>query len=597
MTAGDAGSPGSAARGHLALVCACFLLSGLSALVFQVAWIEELTRVFGASQPAVAAVLAAYMGGLAAGAGIAARWLLPRLGRPILAYAWIELAIGASALAVPFMVDAAARLQAAVFESGARGPGFAMVFSLAVAFLVLIVPTSLMGATLPILARFVITAEEHIGSRIGALYTTNTLGGALGAWGAAFFLMPSLGLELTVLVAVSINGIVGLLAALAHFLAGGAAAGGPIEEPPERPLEPASPSSESGGGGGVWILPAILISGVISFTYEVLWTRLLSHLLGSSTYAFGTMLATFLVGLALGGAAGGRMARSREAARMQFAVTQVAIAAVSWAAFVNLDRLAGLQQVPFTGAVPGPPGALLCAATLLPGAFFIGATFPQAVRALAPSARGTAVASGRVLVWNTCGAIAGATGAGFLLLPALRFSGTLAACVAASLALAAAASLVERPRRKGWALGCLAGLAVFGSLAPPPPDSLIRSSPFSGGPRQGSLDFYAVGRTSTVTALGTAAGYRLSTDGLPEAVLQRPGALASRFSIARWLSLLPVAYRPDAESMLLVGLGGGLTVEEVPSTVRRIRVVELEAEVLLANRALAAKRRVDPLAD
>jgi spermidine synthase len=574
---------------RFALLLACFFLSGFAALLYQTAWTRELSFVFGTSELAVAAVLAAYMGGLALGAAAAARYAL-RLRRPVLAYGVLELAIAVSALLVPAGIRLINGLYVASLGGGSElapaQASVAAVFQLGAAFAVLLPPTAFMGATLPLLARHAVRREAEIGSRVGLLYAVNTAGAIAGTLCAAFWLMPELGLRLTVWVGAALNGVV---FALAARLSRGAA---PLPAPDEARSAPAAAPAGAG-----WILPAIALSGAVSFAYEVLWTRLLGHLIGSSVQAFATMLASFLLGIALGSAVAARLATSRERAAQGFGIAQLGIALASYAALALADRLPQLSRG--LGAGPDAPlaGVAVAAAPMLPITLCIGATFPFAVRLRAHRPEQAAGATARVYAWNTVGAIAGALGAGFLLLPGLGFAGTLGAGVAASLGLAALAALADRPRH--LRLAAAAAAAGIGVLALPPrsPWALLSSSPMGGrDTRRGEIVFAAVGRSSTVMLFDEATHFRLASNGLPEATILRQGGLAGG-SVARWLGILPALLRPEARDLLVVGLGGGMALEAVPSTVEAIDVIELEPEVVRANQQIGGQRAIDPLAD
>src|SRR5881409_866272 len=177
-------------RSFFWLLC-CFLLSGLAALIYETAWTHEFAFVFGTSELAVATVLAAYMGGLGAGAALAGRYG-QRLSRPVLAYGVLELGIGIAALAVPLGIAASRWLYVTSFGSqevlpDAGGLTTAL-FYLACSFLILLVPTAMMGATLPLLVRHSVRTDREIGRRIGALYAVNTAGAVVGTVAAAFWL-------------------------------------------------------------------------------------------------------------------------------------------------------------------------------------------------------------------------------------------------------------------------------------------------------------------------------------------------------------------------------------------------------------------------
>jgi spermidine synthase len=573
---------------RLALLLACFFLSGFAALLYQTAWTRELSFVFGTSELAVAAVLAAYMGGLALGAAAAARFAT-RLRRPVLAYGVLELAIALSALAVPAGIRLINAVYVAALGGGeelVEGAGAAAaVFQLGAAFAVLLPPTAFMGATLPLLARHAVRSESEIGTRVGMLYAVNTAGAIAGTLCAAFWLMPELGLRRTVWVGAALNA---LIFALAARLARGA----PSPSIQREPRAAATPVT----GGAAWILPAIALSGAVSFAYEVLWTRLLGHLLGASLDAFATMLASFLLGIALGSAFAARLATSRQRAALGFGAAQLGIAFTSYAAFALADRLPELSGR--LGAGPGAPlaSAAVAAATLLPITLCIGATFPFAVRLLARSAEQAAGATARVYAWNTVGAIAGALGAGFVLLPRLGFEGTVSVGVAASLGLAAVTALSVRPRR-AWlaAVAAAAGVALF-ALPARPPWALLSSSPLTKRSDWGEIVYAAVGRSATVLLFDQEHSFRLYSNGLPEASIVRLGVLPLP-RVVSWLGTLPALVRPEARDLLVIGLGGGSVLEPVPSSLESIDVIELEPEVLKANQRIAGERSIDPLAD
>ena len=573
---------------RFALLLACFFLSGFAALLYQTAWTRELSFVFGTSELAVAAVLAAYMGGLALGAAAAARFAM-RLRRPVLVYGVLELAIAASAVSVPAGIRGINAVYVALLggshglpEGGATA---ATLFQLGAAFAVLLPPTAFMGATLPLLARHAVRSEAQIGSRVGGLYAVNTAGAIAGTLCAAFWPMPALGLRRTVWAGAALNALVFALAAL---LARGAA----IPPTLDRPRAGASPAA----GGARWILPAIALSGAVSFAYEVLWTRLLGLLLGASLDAFASMLASFLLGIALGSAFAARLATSRERAAIGFGLAQLGIAFTGYAAFALADWLPALSLR--LGAGPAAPlaSAAVAVATLLPITLCIGATFPFAVRLLARSPEQAAGETARAYAWNTVGAIAGALGAGFLLLPILGFEGVVGVCVAVNLALAGVTAFGARPRRlRLAAVAAAAGVALLARPADPP-WTLLSASPLAAGAQRGSITYSAVGRSSTVVVFDVADSFLLLSNGLPEAVIEGTGRLPLA-NVARLLGQLPALLRPEARDLLAVGLGGGTALEAVPSSVRSIDVIELEPVVLAANRRVAGERAIDPLAD
>lgn len=582
----------SARRDHALLgVLFCFFLSGFAALLYQTAWTRQFAFVFGTSELAVALVLAGYMGGLSLGAWVAGRFAAS-IRRPVWVYALLELGIALCALGLPLALAGLRALTAWLFaggetQRGADDLGVAL-FGGVGAFVVLVIPTALMGATLPLLARHAVRNEAEIGRRIGLLYAVNTLGAIFGTLVAGFALLPFLGLSRTVWVGVGINALIFAIAALLsrRHPAPVAATG--------RSASDAGPNAKRRN----WILPLVLVSGIASFGYEVLWTRLLGQLLGGSVYAFSTMLASFLAGITLGSAVASRFADRRHVAVVGFGLCQLAIAGFGWMAFGLLDALPGWAvalELPRVGGVH-PWDVALCVALLLPSTIAIGATFPFAVKLCARDVADAGPASARVYSWNTVGAIGGALGTGFLLIPAVGFASSFAFFIALNLGLAAVAALVLVPRSRpvlAVALAASVGLAV----APPPsPSNLLRFAPLMRQVLPGKIVFQDAGRSASILVREEAGGLKLISNGLAEATIATTSS--PRFDLTnRWAAALPTLARPEAQSLLVIGLGGGVILEEVPESISTIDVVELEPAVVEANRAIAPRRRIDPLSD
>lgn len=570
------------------LVVSCFFLSGFAALIYQTVWLRQFSIVFGTSELAVATVLAAYMAGLAAGAALIAR-LQHRIERAVLAYGILEGGIAISALAVPLLIAAASGLYVAVLGGQPEPPGAASLgqslFYLAVAFIVLSIPTGLMGATLPLLTRYAVRSNAQVGPRLAMLYAINTAGAVTGTLVAAFLLLPSIGLRATVWCGVVVNGLVFLIAR--HCARR-------VRDEPAAPVERARTLASLRGqllNQPAWILPSMLVSGAIAFVYEVLWTRLLTHVVGGSVYAFAIMLAAFLSGIAIGSGLAGRIARRREHAALWFAGAQVGIAVLAALVYARIGALIPEQRN--LGAF-----ALYSIVVMLPATVLIGATFPLAVRLLADDEQQAADATARVYAWNTLGAIVGSVLTGFWLLPRLGFEGVIALAVFANLTLALW-TLVFTTRFRCLAVGST--IAVTAAFLvwhdPDRPNAVIGHSAFS-IPSRGAPEevFYRVGRSATVLVEEAGGQLSLRTNGLPEASIGVDGALPIGH-VDRWLTGLPIAARPNAQSLLLVGLGGGIAIETVPASIMAIDVVELEPAVIAANEAIAPYRAVDPLTD
>ncbi|GDX81977.1 spermidine synthase [Deltaproteobacteria bacterium] len=446
-----------------------FFVSGAAGLVYESIWSRELHRIFGTSQFAIATVLAAFMTGLALGGALGARYA-PRVARPLRAYAVLEAIIGLFALVFPFLLGGVEPLYLwfwRTFEPGVVAFGTFQFFVLGI---VLLLPTACMGATLPLLVR--LPADQTGGATAGRLYAINTAGAVFGTWFAGFFLLPDLGVQHTTWLAAATNGLLALLAwrydELQRREAREAAALG-LEPPAPAEAAPARTGSDRR-----WLFMAAM-AGFSALGLEVAWFRLMSLILGASTYAFTVMLLAFLVGIASGGEAAGPLAdRLAKRGRLYAGLfgAQVAVAVLTWLA------MWGWQWLPITFVklyfairpmaddLLWPAKCLLATAVMAPPAFFMGATFPMLVRA----ARGSSGASlskvvGRVYAANTVGSLFGAFLTGFVLLPQLHVRGTVLFCVVLNLfgALLAALSGRAEERALNVRSGPIGNAPVVGS--------------------------------------------------------------------------------------------------------------------------------------
>jgi spermidine synthase len=562
--------------GSLPLIAICFFLSGFSALVDQSAWANHLGLVFGTSHLAIATVLAAYMFGLAVGALLASR-LVQTLRNPVRSYGILEGVIAVSALLVPFLIGLSQHLYIAVFGGqpypGANDGLLQPAYFLLATFLVLLVPTVAMGATLPLLARYVVTSEQTIGTGVGLLYGINTLGAVAGVLASGFLLLPSLGLSKTTFVAVAANAIIFLLI---------------IWRSAALRIPPFSTDEVSRPPAFHMMYFLAMLTGVVSFSLEVYWTRLLSHIMGGTTYAFAVMLASFLAGIALGGFAGGRFAADRRISIRHFSGAQAAMVVCTLATYLWVCR-----WVPDAGASLGLRASYAFAA-LFPAACCLGATFPLAVRSVSTSAATAAACSGRVYAWNTLGAIVGSVLTGFILLPQLGFTGMLRFVLVSGVFVALLALALLPKAKTSIVTGAMAGAVAVALFVPLPRPSAVLAAHVTSG--AADEVFYAVGRSSTVMLHRDRGFYKLASNGLSESAIGSAGMPPFQLS-QKWLAGLPGLARPDATDLLMVGLGGGIALQGVPPHVKTVDVIELEPRVLDANLAVADRRTVDPLTD
>jgi spermidine synthase len=444
----------------LKLVAVCFLLSGATGLIYEVLWARMLGLVFGVTTLAIGLVLAAFMGGLALGSAIAGR-LAARIARALRAYALIEIAIGVYALAVPLLFRLIDLVYAAAwphFHQGFYGFAFAR---FALAAIVLLIPTALMGATLPVLAGAV-GARQAGKNSITTLYACNLAGAIAGTIAAGFFLLPYFGVRATIWIAAATNVLIGVVAFLidrkqcpTNFSLSSPAEG--ANDTNVRQTEVYRTSKQ------FWLTCAV-ISGFVTISMQIVWSRVLAMIIGSSTYAFSIVLALFLAGLALG-AYLVSVTRNRDVRSLRRTVFGLEILTAA-ALFIGLRVTNAVPELLVsTGLRLGVntwTGLLvlqIAAAALL---ILVPATFMGMVMPLVLTRAGSARLVGKSYALNTVGAIAGALVTAFLLIPKTNTRFTI--FCAASLCLVVAGIAYE-PRRERGDLAVVRSLSIGGAVA------------------------------------------------------------------------------------------------------------------------------------
>ena len=401
-----------------------FFFSGAAGLVYEIVWTRQLVLIFGTTTFAVSTVLTAFMAGLGAGALLLGR-IADRLQRPLALYAILEMGIGLYALAMPLLFDGLVPIYRWLWQTAHLS---FYLFSLArflLTFLILVIPTFLMGATLPVLLRWAVRTSATVGFHTGVLYALNTAGAVVGTLAAAFFLLPALGMQQTTFVAVGVNFTVGLVALFMQHVAPAFAPSVPMkdivqDEPELLPWHSSRPL----------LLLAAGISGFVALVYEVAWTRLLTQILGSSTFAFSTMLAAFLCGLALGSAIMAPHANRWQWPLFILTLVQLAIGLSVWAGEFLLQQmpyfyLAGFQLLGLRlDLLPLLQFVLAFLAMSLP-TLLLGCAFPLLTQLYATETGRTSRRVGEVYAANTCGTVLGAFATGFLLIPLLGIHNTV----------------------------------------------------------------------------------------------------------------------------------------------------------------------------
>lgn len=600
-------------RSSIRIVAGCFILSGATGLIYEVLWARMLGLVFGGTTLAVSTVLAAFMGGLALGSAIAGR-AAGRLRKPLRAYGVLETGIAVYALLVPFLFRLVDHGYALIWQD--LHPSF-FAFSLwrfALSAAILLLPTTLMGATLPVLTAVLLRAPGFKSTSVSRFYAYNLLGAIVGTIVAGFFLLPALGLRQTIYVAAAINFLIGMVALVIdaraaqsdrHLVAEDQDGGEPgADGQTGEFLNEARPA-----GTRFWLCCA-LVSGFVTISTQVAWTRVLTMVIGSSTYAFSIVVALFLIGLSAGAA---EISRKDRAQSLQLTIFKVEIVT----ALSLLGSIFVINFMPWLLVTSGQRLALaswsglltlqiVCAALLiLLPSFLMGTVMPLV---LAWASRGHSTASvqlvGRSYAVNTLGAICGAFCAGFILIPrtGTRFTILFAAALCVVIAGAAFPGLrLVKDRDLSWALAAGGTLTLvvllfvagprlnFDELSIGAYDSLIRvlaqarqgvgpEELKSNGPEQHQLLLYQEGPTSTVSVRRDWGVTSLAING-------RTNASDHDMPTQIMLAQLPLLLAPATRTGLIVGFASGVSAGAIlQSPIESVTCLELEPATIDASR-------------
>jgi spermidine synthase len=583
-----------------------FVASGATGLIYEVTWFRNLSLIFGASFEATSIVLASYMAGLSLG-GYSFGRIASRVARPLRLYGLLELGVGAFALVLPALLRGVDSVYVSV-AAGEEDLGPALPAIRAVmAFAILVVPTFFMGATLPVVTRFLVRAEDEFGVRLSWLYGSNTFGAVLGTLLAGFVMIPALGVWQTQLCAVFINASIGIIALWVDRR---------LAPLPTQDSERAGAGEESSvamNASERRVLELVFwgtaISGFASLALEVLWTRAISVTAGSSTYSFSIMLAAFLTGIWLGSWLHALLPFRRFSIGVQFGVVTLmaglwSLLASTWIPLLpelgielNLFLFDDLSRIrPLTTL-------LLAYLIMLVPCLFIGIAFPLANQARARLAIGFARPVGDTLGLNTLGSISGSLLAGFVLIPFVGLQRSMLAASSLYIAysvIVLGASLATRDSSRAFALRAGAAFVAIFVLALPflaPSWSNSVLGGFSNNQLmqyvdaegvvdveiaidRGTVQYYREGRGATVSVIEQD-GYRsISVNGKIVAS-DDPADLRTQYMLAH----IPILMHPDPRSALVVGMGAGTTLGAVMSHdgLEEVALAEIEEAVLGAS--------------
>ena len=555
----------------MARLLVLFFASGCAALIYETVWFYLVQLVVGASSISVAVLLCAFMGGMALGSWLLTR-LTPKDASPLRVVAALEIGIAMFGIVIPMALPWIQQVYLTLADPGSS----AVTLRAVVCFLVLTPPTMLMGATLPAIAR---RYQARDAQSVGMIYMANLAGGATGTVLAGFYLLRVYDTVIATGVAVTLNIVVAVACYVLSHRDDKAAAAAPVVAPVTTNV-PMAP-----------IYLAAALSGFTALGAEVVWTRQLSLLFGASVYTFSLILAVFLAGLGIGGCVGSFLARRAQFPQGALGIVQALLAgAIGYGAFAIVDVLPHWQPTAqFLPWVRSSPAwtfafdALRCAFALMPATILWGASFPLTLAAGRHGDFANHVA--RVNATNTMGALAGAIAFTLIGIPQLGSHDAqqvlvICASISSLLLLLTIPNAIRLQR--------LAVIALIAATAwwvvPAVPGHLIAY-----GRSVNSWDsiarflYLAEGATASVAVTEGKGGARqFHIAGKVEA-----SDMDIDMRLERMLGHIPALIHPHPRSVLIVGVGAGVTAGalSIHPDIERIVICEIEPMVPRSARA------------
>jgi spermidine synthase len=525
------------------------------------------------------------MAGLAIGSFAGGR-LADRVKRPLVWLGAAEALIGVTALLTPSALHVLQQLYAGVHASARGSESTLIVVRLLMSFAVLIVPSALMGATLPLVVKSSLFGAQGLGVRIGVLYATNTAGAIAGSLAAGLVFIPRYGIHASFLIAAACNGLVAVAAVLLGRL---------LPQARSRAADTASPAASIGSSTAAQkvVLVVFAVSGFVSLGLEVVWFRVGILFLRPTVYGYSMMLAAVLAGIAIGSYTAAPWLRRQRTADwiVPLAWLEAAIAIAALLSFATLPRIP--QLIAAIGPAVSPVigdylayQAIVSIAMILPTMLVSGIAFPIGLQLWTGGAdeSSPAVASrlGVFYSLNVAGAILGSLGVGFVLLPRLGSRGTMWLLAGLSLACAFALLAVARARGQRVRFGAIAVLIGFVAAAG------IAADPFDAYLAQRYPGHTIVWKREAIQATVSVHQDRTGNHTLHVSGNHQAGGSGS---FHHHIGNLPMIVHPDAKDALVIGVGGGATAGALARhTGVNVDVVELSREV-----AQAAARFFKPI--
>jgi spermidine synthase len=577
----------------LAILPLLFVGSGCAALIYEIVWFQLVQLVIGSSAVSLGVLLGTFMGGMCLGSLLLPRFVSSR-AHPLRVYAMLEAGIGVLGVLVLFGLPALGNLYASVSAGGLVGILLRGVFCA----VCLLVPTMLMGATLPAIARWMEATPAGV-SWLGYFYGANILGAVIGCVLAGFYLLRVFDMATATYVAVAINAIVAIVGLVLSS-----------RSPHTVAAEVTTSSVVPVKARLVYV--TIALSGVTAIGAEVVWTRLLSLMLGATVYTFSLILAVVLVGLGVGSSAGAYLARIARRPRALLGWCQLLLPlCIGWTAYMIARSLPFWPINPTLSTSPWIAfqfDVMRCAWTILPGTVLWGASFPLAIAAAASHGEDAGRLVGRVYAANTVGGIIGAVGFSIVAIPLLGTQGSqrLMIAIAAVSGLIMLISELRAPAEAGrghplllrWpvlAAMALAAVVLGRSVAAVPPGLIGYGRFLATYATLPTFLFTGEGMNSSIAVSELASGYRnFHVSGKVEASSE-----PQDMRLQRLLGHLSALVQGEPRTVLVVGFGAGVTAGSfvLYPGIKRIVICELEPLIPRSIGPFFTKENYDVLHD
>jgi spermidine synthase len=578
-----------------ALITAIFLLSGAAGLVYQVLWMRSLGLFFGSDMYGISIILSTFMAGLALGSLLGGR-LAQRTNRPLMWYGLAEIGIGLVALPFHAILNSFDPLLTASYGgTAAEVPWSFHALRALLAGGVLLVPTTLMGTTLPLIMRHFVRSRRVLGESGAYFYAVNTLGALLGTLTAGFALLPQLGMAKSTLCAALINlgiGSVCVVLGLRSAVPSEAA----IEEVTSLDPLPGMEAKARLHIANVALI-AFGVSGFCSFALEVLWTRILLISFSATVYSFAATLACFLFGIVLGTRLIAKVVDRHTNPVWLFAVLELGCGvsvAVLALALHALPGAFGSLLGALAAALPGGNQHALVVAALVASfpllvipASLLGATFPVALRIYTTNVAQVGRRTGNIYAANTLGAVMGSLTGGLVLIPLLGAMASLVLVAALFLGIglwlasvAPREGLPDLRPRLGVAVITTFACGIAALLIPYRVTLNFNQSTLA----DAELLYHAEGIQNTIDVVRSKSGATsLIIGGNVEA---DNGYRQRRHFVLK--GHLPLMLQSEPATVLVVGLGMGITLQTTARHpgLERIDVIELSPDILAAQEHL-----------